>query len=51
MTKEQVRESWGKPNGINKTVDISGIREQWIYKNTYFLYFKNDILKSWQESK
>ena len=54
LTKEQVGMSWGKPTDINKTVSTWGVREQWVYRKfrkTYYLYFENGVLKSWQETK
>ena len=48
MTSEMAKESWGQPKKINRDVYEFGKHEQWIYQNTY-LYFEDDILKSWQE--
>lgn len=50
MTKQQVIESWGKPDDINRTVGRWGVHEQWVYGNygTY-LYFEDGILTSWQD--
>ena len=50
MTAEQVTSAWGKPNRINRTVGVWGRHEQWIYGGTY-LYFENDVLTSYQESR
>jgi hypothetical protein len=49
MTSDQVRASWGEPNDINRSVGSWGVREQWVYRNRYYLHFENDILKSWSE--
>jgi len=48
MTKEQVRESWGKPKHVNRSVYESGTREQWVYGDirSDYLYFAGDKLKS-----
>jgi hypothetical protein len=50
MTKEDTRASWGDPSHVNKTVNASGISEQWVYGNTY-VYFENGRLTSWQSSE
>jgi hypothetical protein len=59
MPKDIVIEILGKPNKINKTVTVSVIFEQWVYKKYdyklqmdwpyLYLYFENGILISWQE--
>lgn len=47
-----VEESIGKPDKINRTVTQSTIHEQWIYNDKdLYLYFDNDILISFQDSK
>jgi hypothetical protein len=48
MTAQMARDSRGVPSSINKTVNASGVHEQWVYYNTY-LYFDNGVLTSWQE--
>ncbi len=47
MTAEMARESWGKPETINRTVTPLSDQEQWVYGSTY-LYFHNGILTSYQ---
>lgn len=47
MTKEMCRESWGEPKRVNKTTTAYGVREQWVYSNSY-LYFENGILTTIQ---
>jgi regulator of replication initiation timing len=47
MTYEMARESWGKPQEINRTVTALINHEQWVYGSTY-LYFENGILTSYQ---
>ncbi len=50
MTEDMVRESWGKPDKINKNVYKWGVYTQWYYGDiTYF--FKNGKLFDWQEKK
>ena len=49
MTKEMARESWGRPEKVNRTVNAYVVNEQWVYSNNY-LYFENGILTSWQDS-
>ena len=62
MTKKHVIASWGHPYDINRSVNSSGVHEQWRYGYkhygfswyyrwipTYFLYFENGKLDSWQD--
>lgn len=49
MTQEQVLlSSWGRPERVNRTTNAYGVREQWVYGNRNYLYFKNGILESIQ---
>ena len=50
MTTEQVLKetSWGKPRSINRTTTAYGTREQWVYSNSNYLYFTNEVLTSIQ---
>lgn len=50
MTSPMAQASIGSPKNKNTSVYGSGTQEQWVYDNKY-LYFENDILTSWQESK
>ena len=50
MTDDMARNSMGRPDDINKTVNRWGVSEQWIYdKKDMYLYFDDGILTSWQE--
>ena len=52
MADTLMRESFGEPDSVNRTVTSTTISEQWIYRsesNTYYVYFENGILTSWQE--
>ncbi len=49
ITPEMARDSWGRPKDINRTVTVSGVREQWVYGSHQYLYFNNGILTSWQD--
>jgi len=52
MTKQMVRDSWGKPNDIRRSVGSWGVHEQWIYgdyENRVYIYIENDIVTSWQD--
>jgi hypothetical protein len=51
MTAEQVTLSWGKPRTINRSVGAWGVHEQWIYGGGTNLYFENDRLTSFQDSR
>ena len=49
MTPQEVIESsWGKPRNINRSTYTFGTREQWVYGNGNYLYFKDGILDSIQ---
>lgn len=47
---ETVDSTWGKPNKINKTKTIYGVKEQWVYDRGY-LYFEDHYLTSIQTSE
>ncbi len=50
MTAKYVREKtdWGEPKSINSTITTSGRREQWVYGDGDYLYFKNGVLETIQ---
>lgn len=49
MTKQQVLSSnWGKPARINRTTNLGGTSEQWVYEGGNYLYFSNGILTTIQ---
>lgn len=55
MTDSMAVLSWGRPNDINRSVYSWGTHEQWVYdggrySSTWYLYFEEGILTSWQES-
>lgn len=50
MKAADAKASWGAPEKINRTVGAFGTNEQWIFGDTY-VYFDNDTLTSWQESR
>lgn len=50
MNVEQALASRGKPETINRTVFARGAYEQWVYGGGLYLYFRNDVLASWQQS-
>ena len=45
---EEERTDWGEPQTINSTITASGRREQWVYGDGDYLYFKNGILEGIQ---
>jgi hypothetical protein len=50
MSAQDTRASWGAPSKVNKTVNMNGVSEQWVYGDTY-VYFQNGTLTSWQSSE
>jgi len=46
MEAEMVRDSWGKPQKINRIISGNTIKEEWIYKNSW-LYIEDDVLMTW----
>jgi len=46
MTTGMVRDSWGNPGKINRVVESTIIKEEWIYSNSW-LFFENDVLIQW----
>jgi hypothetical protein len=53
MTAKHVREKtdWGEPKSINATTTSRGTREQWVYGDGDYLYFRNGILDTIQQRK
>lgn len=47
MTASDVlKTKWGTPQSINRTQSSTGSREQWVYGNGHYLYFRNGVLHS-----
>lgn len=50
MSPQEVINSWGKPDDINRTVSKYGNREQWVYQrgrhNAQYVYFEDDSVTS-----
>ena len=48
MTKQDIidKTTWGRPTKINKTENINGVSEQWVYPNHQYLYIEDGILTS-----
>lgn len=54
MSEACVRQAWGGPGSINKTITSRGTEEQWVYHNSYrynFLYMENGLLVSIQSGE
>ena len=49
MTKAMCREAWGNPYDINRTQNVYGTHEQWVYGGNRYLYFDGDILTTIQD--
>jgi hypothetical protein len=49
MTPEEVRySSWGRPESINRSTNVYGNSEQWVYGGQNYLYFENGRLTNIQ---
>jgi hypothetical protein len=46
MNAEMVRDSWGKPDKINREINGNDVKEEWLYKSTW-LYLENNTLVEW----
>ena len=46
MNSDMVRDSWGATEKINRVINGSVIKEEWIYRSTW-LYFENNTLINW----
>jgi hypothetical protein len=46
MSAEMVKDSWGTPGKINRSISLNLVREEWIYNNTW-LFFEADKLIEW----
>lgn len=51
MTREQVRLAWGKPEHANVTQSAHTTHEQWVYGNGTYVYFVDDKMTTYQETK
>lgn len=51
MSQHQVltATSWGAPSRVHRTTSSTGIREQWVYSDSRFLYFEDGRLTTIQE--
>jgi len=50
MTAEEVRQAWGPPDRINRTVTSRYKHEQWVYGKTY-IYIDDGVMTAYQDSK
>lgn len=54
MSSGQAEKStWGYPDKVNKTTNVNGVSEQWVYRmyrgQSRYLYFTNGVLTSMQD--
>ena len=50
MTENMLRDSWGKPDRINKNIEKWGRFTQWLYGKIEF-FFRDGKLTGWEEKK
>lgn len=48
MIPDMVREIFGEPTRVNRTVTATSYLEQWVYGRSVFLYVRNGRLTGWQ---
>ncbi|MFG0593601.1 DUF4124 domain-containing protein [Delftia sp. WSY_9] len=52
MSESQVKNSWGSPTKINKTIGSNGVNEQWVYRRgggvSQYVYLENGVVTSIQ---
>ncbi|HOW40978.1 MAG TPA: hypothetical protein PL123_10580 [Bacteroidales bacterium] len=46
MNSEMIRDSWGKPDKINREINGNTVKEEWIYRTTW-LFIENNTLQEW----
>ena len=51
MSAAQVRQVWGAPVRINKTVSAGGVSEQWVYSNGQYLYLTHGLVSAMQTTE
>lgn len=55
MTAGQVREAWGQPTSINRTVTAGSTHEQWVYRRgsamSSYVYLDDGVVQSFQVSE
>ena len=51
MSAAQVRQVWGPPVRINKTVSAGGVSEQWVYSNGQYLYLTRGLVSAMQTTE
>ena len=51
MSAAQVRQVWGSPVRINKTVSAGGVSEQWVYGNGQYLYLSHGVVVAMQTTE
>ena len=51
MTADQTREVWGSPSRVNRTESAYGVREQWVYGASRYVYLRNGVVESVQTSR
>lgn len=49
FTKEMVREAWGKPYDINRTITRRSTLEQWVYGLGTYVYFEGNVVTGIQD--
>lgn len=48
MTEDQVKAAWGNPSRINRTTTSYGVREQWVYNMSSYVYLDEGVVTAIQ---
>lgn len=51
FTADQLEASRGKPQTINRSAGVFGLREQWVYGGGSYVYLDDGKVTSWQETE
>ncbi len=52
MTKDEVIDAWKAPDRKHKSVNESGVSEQWVYRRyrgAQYVYFRDGLVTGWSD--